>query len=79
MFILLANGAYISLFKIRHRKVNQMLRALLAGAAGVLVASYANAVIGQFPSSVIFAISMAFPYVAQEIDSELMNQQPPKK
>jgi len=76
MVILLANGAYISLFKIRHRKVNQMLRALLAGAAGVLVASYANAVIGQFPSSVIFAISMAFPYVAQEIDREMSNQSP---
>ena len=72
MCSLLAYGAYVSLFKIRHRKVNQILRALLAGAAGVLVASYANAVIGQFPSSVIFAISMAFPFVAQEIDRELL-------
>jgi hypothetical protein len=43
----------------------------MSGAAGVLVASYANAVIGQFPSSVIFAISMSFPFVAQEMDREL--------
>lgn len=76
MMILFAHGAYISLFKIRHRKVNQLLRALLAGAAGIFVASYANAVIGQFPSSVIFAINMAFPYVAQEMDRELMDQSP---
>ena len=75
---LLGYGAYVSLFKIRHRKVNQILRALLAGAAGVLVASYANAVIGQFPSSVIFAISMAFPFVAQEIDRELLTPDPLK-
>ncbi len=71
MVLLLARGAYISLFLIRDRRVNQMLRALMSGAAGVLVASYANAVIGQFPSSVIFAISMSFPFVAQEMDREL--------
>lgn len=74
MVLLILYGSYISLFKIKNDKVNHLLRALLAGAAGVLVASYSNSVIGQFPSSIIYAMSLAFPFLAMEMDRDESGQ-----
>ena len=70
MFLILAFGSIQSFFKIKHKRINGVLMAFIAGGSGILVASYGNAVIGQFPSSIIFPITMAYLFVAPALDKK---------
>ena len=44
---------------------------MLAGTFGMLVSSYGNSLLGQFPNSFIFYICQAFVFLGKYYDKEL--------
>jgi len=64
-------GGYIILFKIRNKELRGLLTAMLAGTFGMLVSSYGNSLLGQFPNSFIFYICQAFVFLGKYYDKEL--------
>lgn len=67
----LAKGSYDVLFEIRNRELKGILSALLAGLAGMLVCSYGNEVLQQFPNGPILYVSMAFIFLGKKFDTEI--------
>ncbi|MDD6210908.1 MAG: O-antigen ligase domain-containing protein [Bacteroidales bacterium] len=67
LFILI-RGAYICMFKIRDDFLAQKIKALHCGFAGILIASYVNEILGQFPTSVNTYISIGFIFMAMKFD-----------
>jgi len=65
-------GLYISMFRIKNKDLEVKTAALLCGVFGVLVASYGNAVLGQFPTGLIVYTSMAYVFMAPTMDKQLM-------
>jgi len=65
-------GLYISMFRIKNKDLEVKTAALLCGVFGVLVASYGNAVLGQFPTGLIVYTSMAYVFMAPAMDKQLM-------
>jgi hypothetical protein len=59
LFYILIKSSYNILYRIRDPILKIKVTALTAGFAGVMVASYGNAVLGQMPTSVLIYISMA--------------------
>ena len=58
------------MFKIRDDDIKTKLSALVSGLFGVMVASYANGVLGQMPTGIIIYMSMAFLFLSKELDQE---------
>lgn len=67
----LAKGAYDVLFKIRNKQLRGILCAFLAGIAGMLVCSYGNEMLQQFPNGPIVYTLMAFVMLGTRIDNQL--------
>ncbi len=61
-------GLYISMFQIKNKDLEVKIAALLCGVFGILVASYGNAVLGQFPTGLVVYISMAYVFMAPSMD-----------
>ena len=59
LFYTLGRGAYKVMFKIKDPQLKLKMSALVAGMAGVMVASYGNAVLGTMPTSLLIYTSMA--------------------
>ena len=69
MFVILAYGSLLVLFKIRDKQINNLLIAFISGGAGILVASYGNAVVGQFPTNILYTITISYIFVAKRLDA----------
>ncbi|MHC1774080.1 MAG: O-antigen ligase family protein [Lentimicrobium sp.] len=59
LFYILIKASYLIMFRIRDPIVKMNMTALTAGFAGIMVASYGNAVLGQVPTSIMIYVSMA--------------------
>ncbi len=59
LFYILIKASYLIMFKIRDPIVKMNITALTAGYAGIMVASYGNAVLGQVPTSIMIYVSVA--------------------
>ncbi len=59
LFYCLARASYKSMFRIRDPLLKYKMSALVAGMAGVMVASYGNAVLGGMPTGILLYVSMA--------------------
>ena len=59
------------MYKIRDPILKTKMIALVAGMVGVLVASYGNAVLGTFPTSITIYISMALLLSSEKFDTPL--------
>jgi hypothetical protein len=59
------------MFQIRDPVLFVKMGALLAGIFGIMVASYGNAVLGQFPTGLLIYASMAYVFMAPELDEQL--------
>ena len=74
MFYILGKSMYIIYFKIRDDWIKTQCIALTSGLAGMMAAAYGNAVLGQFPSSIIIYTGMSFLFLAPKIDEEITKQ-----
>lgn len=64
-------GAYDIWFRIENRQLRGLLSALLGGVAGMLVSSYGNEMLQQFPNGPIVYMCMAFIFMGPKIDKEI--------
>jgi hypothetical protein len=62
IYVLIVLKAFIIIWNIEEIYLKQKLAAMLSGCVGILVASYGNQLIGQFPTIVYFSMSLAFIY-----------------
>lgn len=69
-----AKGVYDVWFKIENKRLRGILSALLAGLSGMLICSYGNEMLQQFPNGPILYICMAFIFMGRKIDKELSNE-----
>jgi len=65
-------GLYICMFQIKNKDLEVKIAALLCGVFGILVASYGNAVLGQFPTGLLVYASMAYVFLAPSLDKKMM-------
>jgi len=74
MFVLgwiIGKGIYICMFQIKDKELEVKTAALLCGIFGIVVASYGNSILGQFPTGMLIYSSMAFVFMAPRLDKEL--------
>lgn len=70
LLYIFVKGSYIIMFRLKNRENILKMTALIAGLAGVAVASYGNNVIGQIPTSFLSYFSIAFIFGAKELENE---------
>lgn len=73
ILFIFAKGIYIILFKIKNKELWGLECALLSGMSGMFVASYANEVIAQFPNGPIIYTAMAFVFMAERFERDIIN------
>ena len=66
----LLGGALRRLLRVRDAALKQRLLALFAGLCGIAVASYGNQVLGQMPTGILVAVSVAALYLAPRLDAQ---------
>jgi hypothetical protein len=71
LFYILGKSSFLLLFKVRDDWLKTQGIALASGLAGMMVAAYGNAVLGQFPSSILIYTGMAFLFMLPKLDMEL--------
>jgi len=71
IIFIIVKGSYIIKFKIRDKKLQGIEAAFLSGIAGMMVASYANEVVAQFPNGPIIYMTMAFVFLSEKYDQEI--------
>jgi len=59
LFYVIGKSSYQVMFKIRDPITKLKMAALISGMAGIMLASYGNAVLGQMPTSLLIYASMA--------------------
>lgn len=68
LFYTLIRGTWLVMFRLKDPKLKLKISALLAGLAGVMVASYGNAVLGAMPTGMLIYTSMAIILNAKALD-----------
>jgi hypothetical protein len=74
LFYILIKASYLVMYKIRDPIVKMNTTAMACGMAGIMVASYGNAVLGQVPTSMLIYISMALMLNSEKLDEEAPSQ-----
>ena len=74
LLYILGRGAWLIFFRLKDKRLRGLTAGLLAGIAGIVVASYANEIFGQIPTGVIMYMSMSFIFLAPSYDRELAEQ-----
>jgi hypothetical protein len=69
LFYTLGKASYKVMFRIRDPMIKLKMSALIAGMAGVMVASYGNAVLGGMPTAMLLYTSMAVMMNSDVFDS----------
>lgn len=64
-------GTYDIWFRIENRQLRGLLSALLGGVAGMLVSSYGNEMLQQFPNGAIVYMCVAFIFMGPKFDKEI--------
>lgn len=67
----LIRGSYDVLFRIKNHQLRGIITAFVAGIAGMLVCSYGNEMLQQFPNGPIVYTLMAFVMLGTRFDQEL--------
>lgn len=73
LIYILIRGAVLIL-RVRHPEVRGYLLALLAGIFGIIVSSYGNEILGQFPTGFIVYMCEAFIFMAPLFDQEIRHR-----
>jgi hypothetical protein len=69
LFYTVGRASYNVMFRIRDPALKLKISALIAGMAGVMVASYGNAVLGGMPTGMLVYVSMAIMLNAKVFDA----------
>lgn len=62
------------MFKIRDDWIRTQMSALVSGMFGIMLASYGNAVLGQFPTSLLMYGSIAFLFLGEKLDKDKLKE-----
>ena len=73
--IFLIKGGLLVWFRIKDEWLRGILIALMSGIVGVSVANYGNPVMLQYPTNVLFFMSVAVIYTASRMDKSLQKQE----
>lgn len=76
LFYIVIKNSYIIMFKIRDDWIRAQMSALVSGMFGIMLASYGNAVLGQFPTSLLMYSTMAFLFLGRKLDNEKVKEIP---
>jgi hypothetical protein len=71
---IIGKGAYICMFQLKTKEMVTKMSALLCGIVGVVVASYGNAVLGQFPTGLLVYASMAYVFMAPMLEQKRVRE-----
>ena len=71
---ILLHGCYLIFFKLKNQYLKGILTGLHCGTFGILIASYGNQVLGQFPVVMIVYMSMALVFMGPFFDAQLENR-----
>ena len=71
LFYVMAKSAYAIMFRIRDPILKMKMSALTSGMAGIMVASYGNAVLGTMPTGMLIYTSMALMLSSDKLDTSL--------
>lgn len=66
---------FFIVLNLKDKILKQKLNAIYAGCFGIMVASYGNQLIGQFPTSVYFSMGLAIIYLGKMWDTEQVLQE----
>lgn len=71
LFYILIKASLIVMFRVKNKELSLKIKALLAGIFGIMVASYGNGILGQFPTGILFYMSQCFVLMSLDFDKEL--------
>lgn len=74
MLASLARG-FMIIINIKDKYLKQKLSAMYAGCFGILVASYGNQVLGQFPTMVVFSMAMGLVYLGKKFEEQSIQEE----
>jgi len=75
LFILgyfIGKGMHIVMFQLKTKEMRGKATALLSGVVGIIIASYGNAVLGQFPTGLVVYASMAYVFMSPSIEEKMI-------
>ena len=70
LFYVMAKASFQVMFRIRDPDLKLKISALIAGMAGIMVASYGNPILGQMPTALLFYAGMAIISNTAVLDNE---------
>jgi len=70
LFYVLIKSCWHIMFRIRDQQLKLKMSALTAGMAGIMVASYGNAVLGTMPTGILIYVSMAILLNSKVLDQQ---------
>lgn len=71
LFITIAHGAWIIMFRIKDPELKGILSGLLCGITGMLLSAYGNAFWGQYPTNIIAFTGLALVLKGEYFDNEI--------
>ncbi|WP_455637573.1 O-antigen ligase family protein [Parabacteroides sp.] len=71
LFITIAHGAWIIMFRIKNQELKGLLSGLLCGITGMLLSAYGNAFWGQYPTNIIAFTGLALVLKGEYFDNEI--------
>ena len=69
--VTIIKGTYDIWFRLKNKQLRGLLSALMGGVAGMLVSSYGNEMLQQFPNGPIVYMCMAFIFMGPKFDKEI--------
>lgn len=76
LFYVMIKASLIVMFKIKDPLLKYKMSALIGGMAGIMVASYGNAVLGQMPTALLIYATMAIVLNSDVYEKEIEQNQP---
>ena len=70
----IGKGMHIVMFQLKTKEMVGKATALLSGVVGIIIASYGNAVLGQFPTGLIVYASMAYVFMAPSLEEKMLRE-----
>lgn len=71
LFYVLIKACLLVMFRVKNKELALRIKVLLAGIFGIMVASYGNGILGQFPTGIMFYMSQCFVLMSVQMDKEL--------
>ncbi len=68
---LIVKGGLMAMFLVKNHQLKFLMIALVSGTFGILVSSYSNEVVAQFPNGILIYMSLAFVFMGKKFDAEI--------